>query len=463
MSVRSTQALVLAGLFTFGAAGCSSGGGSSPSSSAPAPVAGMAEGIQPSDNDFTKQAELLLLQEDFQAALDAANQSITSEPDNAQGYVQAGRAQLGLGDVAGASESFTKAEELYPSFGPEMRAYRETAWVQAYNDAISEYQAGNLEAAMGHFETGHAIYKDRPEAMLQLGSMYSNSGRTEDAIRVYQEAIALTTGPLLAEQDSAGMAEWAESENIAALNLGQLYAQNEQPGEASRVYSEYLNRHPGDITTLSNLGATLVMAEQADSAMAIYDQILARTDLNAREYFVTGVGLYNVEAYDRAATAFSMSAELNPLNRDAQFNLAQTLYLDSQFEGLYDEAVKLIELDPNNQQAYVLAYQGLKETGRESEGNALIQRADELSFLVEVPTLQPIAGGGAVLSGEVKNVQLDEGSPIVIRVHFTGMNGQELGVEDVTVMAPAADMTTQFSAEINATVPVVGYWYEVVS
>lgn len=463
MSFRSTQALVLAGLFTFGAVGCSSGGGSSPSSSAPAPVAGVAEGIAPSDNDFTKQAELMLLQEDFQGALDLANQSIAAEPDNAQGYVQAGRAQIGLGDLEGASSSFDRAEELYPSFGPELRAYREGAWVEAYNEAISEYQNGNLAGALAKFEDGHEIYKGRPEAMLQLGSLYNNEGRTEDAIRVYQEAVDLTTGPLLAEQDSAGMAAWAESEEIAALNLGQILAQNDRPADAVTVYSDYLARHPEDITALSNLGATLVMAEQPDSAMAIYDQILARDDLNAREYFVTGVGLYNVEAYDRAATAFSKSAALNPRNRDTQFNLAQTLYLASQFEGLYDEAAKLIELDPNNQQAYVLAYQGLKETGREGEGNELIQRADELDFLVEVPTLQPIAGGGAMLTGEVKNVQLDEGAPITIRFHFTGMEGQELGVEEVTLNAPAADATTPFTAEITVTDPVIGYWYEVVS
>ena len=461
MSVRSIAAYTLAGLFALGASGCASGGGGS-SSSGPAPVEGLPAGIQPNDNDFTDQAELFLLQENFQAALDAANQSIAAEPENAQGYVQAARAQIGLGDLDGANENLDRAEELYPSYGPEVRAYRENAWVQAYNDAIAEYQAGNNEGALVKFEQGHAMYQDRPEAMLQMGSLYAQAGRTDEAIAIYRQAVELTTGPMAAQQDSSMVEAWQESEQIATLNLAQLLGQNDRPAEAADVYANYLERNPGDITALSNLGATLVMAEQPDSAMKIYDEILSRQDLNARELFVTGVGLYNVEAYDRAAIAFGRSAELNPRNRDAQYNYAQTLYLASQFDNLYEEANKLIELDPNNQQAYVLAFQGLRETGREDEGQPLIQAAEELAFLVEVPTLQPVAGGGAILSGEIKNVSLDQGAPITIRVHFTGMTGQELATEDVTVNAPAADESTQFSAEVSAAEAVVGYWYEVV-
>ncbi len=461
MSFRSTQALILAGLFTLGAAGCSSGGGSS--SAGPTPMPGVPEGIQPSSNDFTDQAELLLLQENFQAALDAANQSLATEPDNALGYVQAARAQIGLGDYSGAASNLDRAEELYPSYEAELRAHRETGWVQAYNEAIGEFQNGNEAGALDKFEQGHAIFQGRPEAMLQLGSMYAQADRQDDAMAIYREALDLVSGPAAADVDSATAEGWVSSEEIAAMNLAQLYAQNDRPQDAVGVYSDFLGRYPGNISALSNLGAVLVMADQSDSAMVIYDQILARDDLNAREYFVTGVGLYNVEAYDRASVAFGKSAGLNPRNRDAQYNYAQTLYLASDFADLYNQANRLIELDPHNQQAYVLAYQGLKETDREQEGNELIERADGLEFLLEIPALQPVAGGGAVLTGDFKNVSLDEGTAVTIRFHFTGLTGEEVATQDVRVTAPAADQSTSFRAEGSGMGDIIGYWYEVVS
>ena len=477
MKLRS--AVVLAAATALLGSACASGGGS---------VTPEEDGYRPRDNDHTQTAQLFLLQAEqaetpdpsrYQSALDAAQLSIQEDSLNPLGYRIAAEAYIGLGNFEEADDMLNTAVELYPPYDEELGFVRENAWVEAYNSAIGPLQAGDLRAAIEGFQRANVIFKGRPEAMLQLASLYERTEQVEESIDVYGDILTLVQGPAFAQQDSANQVAWKEQEEIAAYNQAQAYARLGRNDEAVQAYSDYLEINPGSLNVLTSLANTLMaMAQEAvadesnpdsatfrmnaDSAMAIYDGLMSRTDMNARDYFVAGVGLYNLEEYSRAAEAFRRSLEGNPMSRDGAYNYAQSLFLAEQWEPLFDAGSALIELDPQNPNAYLLAGQGLLNVGEEERALEVSNQLEDLTFEVVNPTMQPIAGGGATVRGAVKNNTLDEGTPVTLRFHFTAVDGSEVGTRDVTVQAGAAESEVAFDSEVDTEDAILGYWYEVI-
>ncbi len=463
MKLPSGAALAL--VLLVGAGACASGGGGSAEGE---------EGIRPRDNTHTRTAQLLLVQaqsavseeeerQRYEAALEACLAGIEAEPENPQSRFQAAQAFLGLGDVVGADSMFTQAVEMYPSYEVEADALRESLWVEEYNRAIDPLNAGDLETALEVFERADAIYKGRPEAMLNLGSLHSRLGEPDQAVQYYQDAIALMTGPKFAQADSVTQADWTESLEIATYNLAQVLAQAGRNEEAVEIYSRYLESHPEDISVLSNMAIVLQGAGMPDSAAVIYDQLLARDDLTARDYFVTGIGLFQAEDFARSAVAFRKSLDIMPMSRDANYNLAQTLYLSEQFEALVPVAQRLVEIDPYNKNAYLLLAQALNRTGDDQAAVRAMEQREALPFEILDTEISALPAGGAVVSGSLTNFTLDEGTPVVVRWHFIDVNGQDQGTAEVIVPVPAPDQTTGFTAELGEGESLMGYFYEVVS
>lgn len=457
-----------------GGSGGATGQASEPEQAQPAApsVDQLPKGTEPSDNIYTRSAELYLnrarqntiieeKRQRFQEALDAAIQGIQLEPGNPKPYFLAGRAYLGMGDVMGADSMLTRAETIYPRYRPEeTRVLRESQWVQQYNQGISRLQQGDTEAAIEFFQRANTIYKGRPVSQLNLAQAYAQLDQTEKAIQAYRDALGVIRSDLFGQQPEDRQEQWKENEEIAAFNLAQLLAQAGRNEEAAQAYRDFLEENPDNVTAMSNLALVLNNMQMRDSAMVIYDSLLERTDLSAQEYFNAGIGLYQAERYERAAEAFDRAAELNPANRDAVYNLAQTLFLSEQFDRLVPVAERLVEeLDPYNPNAYKLYVNALVQTGQENRALEYQNRMENLPFEVSGTHLQPIGGGGGVVTGEITNKTLEAGEPISLTFTWVDGDGMELGTTDVNLEAPPKGETVGFRTEIEAEEVARGFRY----
>lgn len=477
MRMKPRHGLVLLAALAVGACAppsSSNGGGGEAAEPAAAPnLDELPQGTEPSDNMYTRSAGLYLRRahqnpdveekrQRFQEALEAAINGIEMEPGNPKPYKQAAEAYLGLGDVVGADSMFTRAETIYPRYRPEeTRRLRESQWVQQYNQGISRVNQGDIEGAIEFFERATTIYKGRPASMLNLGQAYAQIGETEKAIEWYREALSTIRSDAFDEQSEERQQEWREREEIAAFNMAQLLAQSGRNEEAAQAYRDFLEENPDNVTALSNLALVLSNMEMPDSAMAIYDGLLQRDDLAAQEYFSTGIGLFQAEAYSRAADAFTRAAELNPGNRDAVYNLAQTLFLSEQYEELVPAAERLVEeMDPYNPNAYRLYVQALVQTGNEDLALEYQNRMEALPFEVTGTQLNPSPDGGGSVSGTITNRTLEPGEPISLTFHWVDTDGMDIGTTEVTVEAPAPDETVSFRTELEAEEVARGFRYE---
>jgi tetratricopeptide (TPR) repeat protein len=263
--------------------------------------------------------------------------------------------------------------------------------------------------------------------------------------------------------DTVNAPIWEQHWEIANTSLGQTLAYAERYEEAADLYTTLLEEKPGDVVLMSSLANVLSQLGQADSVQALYDQILTRDDLGERELFNAGVGLYQIENYAVAAQAFGRAAEMNPFNRDAKLNLAQTLSIGEDYEALVPAARELINVDPRNGLGWLFLTRALGELDRTDEANAVFTEYQEIGYEVSDLRLTPDPNGGTRIQGTLKNTSLEAGTVVTLRFHFGGVNAQEVGTLDIRIQAPAAEMSELFQGDFVSSEVVTGYRYEVIA
>lgn len=419
------------------------------------PVAAAAQ----DDNDFTREASkhigLAMTRQDeaerqemYRAALVELEKGMAEEPDHAKTWFLAGSVYAVLGQYAEADAAFDKAVELYPEYQAEMASEREQAWISAFNAGIAKMDAGDTPGAIAAMEAANMLYSDRPEAFLNLGSLYANSGETAKAVEALQGAVAVLEGPMMQEIPAETQAQWAEFAEMARINIAQLSGQ-------------------------------------------------------------AGIEAFQAQDYPTAAQMFRAASEQNPHSRDFRYNYVQALFAQVQdLEAMRDSAVataesgtgavqtaaatqvdeyeaKLLPLydsllagysevqpvDPNNEMLYVIAanahrqkgvLQGGEQAVRDGQTKALelLTARDELTVYLDQLAMRT-ENGTAVVSGTLTNHSAPANAPVIVDLTLIGIDGNPVGQGEITVTAPAADAQTTFEGSIPVTGEIAGWKYQV--
>jgi tetratricopeptide (TPR) repeat protein len=434
----------------------------------------LAEGIRPRDNSFTRAAETLLNQalsaetdaekaNLYGQALDETTECKATDVDNPKCFYQSALANVGLKNYTEAKADFDKAEELHPRYVLETEVWRERAWVDAYNDAIVPLNGGDLETAVGIFEAANAIYPQRPEAFLQVGSVYSRLSRPDDAATAFQTAIGLLEeSRALALADTTLAETWEQHWEIARSGLGQALQLAGRYQEAADLFGEMLADTPDDPALIGSLASVLTELEMTDSVDVLYHNLLNRPGLTEFDFANAGVGLYRIGEYERAAQAFRSAADMNPFNRDARLNLTQTYYGSENWEAVIPSAQELLEVDPLNGMVWIILARAYSELENDEDAGRVFNEYQAIGYEVEEIMLAGGATGGATVSGVLKNTTAEPGGTVTLRFHFGGMDGQEIGTTEIRVQIPAVEESVEFMGDFNSSETVTGYMYEVV-
>jgi tetratricopeptide (TPR) repeat protein len=496
--------LILA--FSVGAVagGCASAGTTGGAGSGTAPSKAASEGrvAKPSENRMTREASrnlgMAMLRTDpaeqaalYQQALAGALAAIEDNSENPRGWILAGQAYAKLKDYPAADSAYTRAVTLYPDYAAEIDGEREEAWVAAYNDAIAAYQQDDMDGAIQGMEYASLIYRKRPEALQVLGSFYATQDQTEKSIESFQGALKVLRDASLAPADEEIRAQWAESEREIATNLGMLLTSLGRSADAEQIYRDFLAVHPGDLSAEVNLAVSLTQQEKAAEATAMFEKLLARTDLSDNQLLMVGIGLFNSDNYQAAAEAFRSAATKNPYSRDAYLNLGKALLrkslqleeerqgaanatvaaqLTESYKEMISASMKTLELDPFNrevltiimrsqQQLSQIATEAREKSRYQSEVQATLKRYEDLAF--EVDNISVQSGSEEVtISGTLMNLKLSQGAPVTLRFSILAMTGAMLGTADVNVTAAAANAPVPFRLTIPVSGEMEGWKYE---
>jgi tetratricopeptide (TPR) repeat protein len=205
---------------------------------------------------------------EFQKALEWAERSLEINPTYAGAYSVLGDAQVELGRYAAAFASFQRMVDLKPNLDSYARV------------SYARQLTGDVEGAVAAMQ--RAVASSRPEtegaawARMQLGDLYFNSGRTDKA----------------AEQYEAALTDFNDY-HLALAALAKVRAAQGQYAEAIRFYEQAVAIIPQP-TTLAALGDLYARTGRPDQAQLQYDTV----------EFIGKLSSFNQQLYNRELALF---------------------------------------------------------------------------------------------------------------------------------------------------------------
>jgi type III secretory pathway component EscV/tetratricopeptide (TPR) repeat protein len=329
--------------------------------------------------------------------------ALTSRPDEAKTFYERAIAALpngvlgyvGLGSLAEAERNYTEAErcyrqaidadagavtpqrkllklygrpELYATHEPELVPLMEqmiagdpVAEYVAYCDLAEVYgQNDRVEEAVGLYEKAIAVDPERPDAYTALSTLLQEQGRLEEARSVYERGLA-------------SVADFYE----AYRGLIALCVDKQKPEEAQswrkkieEAATNALSRADHDsspVRALEALGADYTNAKDVEAARRIYDALSGALGLSYDGMYHNWLGnlYYYLDQDAKAAEEYELAVAATPTDAVFHRNLAGAYRTLKRYEDAAAAYQRALDLD-NNHESFNKAMAGL----RNAEGNA---------------------------------------------------------------------------------------------
>jgi Flp pilus assembly protein TadD len=212
----------------------------------------------------------------------------------------------------------------------------------------------------------------QPEIILALGSVYTASGRTSEAISVLKHALEVAPN----SDEAYGRIAWVDLNNGRSAdaiqyfqkaidinpyywmnynNLGNAYYQIGDFAKAAEYYRKVIELDPGNSYAYNNLGAVLLQSGRFEEAAAPFQKVLQFSP-DAQAYSNLGIAYFYQKKYDQAITAYEKAVQLVPNSDMFVGNLAEA----------YDLAGQKDRARTTFGQAISLGYKGLQVNPRDA-------------------------------------------------------------------------------------------------
>jgi eukaryotic-like serine/threonine-protein kinase len=200
------------------------------------------------------------------------------------------------------------------------------------------------------------------EVHLSLGSVYSASGRSAEAVEQLKRALAI-----------------APNSDDAYRRLGDAYLASGQKQQAVAAYQSAVSANPYYWYNHNNLGGAYFRSGDTQKALQEYQKVAELAPENATAYLNTGAVYFRQGKWAQAIPAFQKALQIQP-DADTYSNLGTSYY----FLKRYDEAVKMfqkaVEMSPKNEQLMGNLADAYRSSGQTQEAVATYDKAIALAY-----------------------------------------------------------------------------------
>ncbi|HVW29055.1 MAG TPA: tetratricopeptide repeat protein [Polyangiaceae bacterium] len=303
------------------------------------------------------------------------------DPDAVQAYIALARVQSANGQLDAAHATLADAETHLSASPALYKALGRVAMSQGrYADGFESFQraldldGGDVEAkfllgtalvrqrqfdkALEIFDAVAKIDRDFPGLALERGILFQESGRTEEALREYESALAKApTDPDLMLKVGCGKAEAGNG------------------AEAEKLLKKVLEQRQNSAETYFCLGRALMMKHDLGEAIKQFDRAIQLDPNHAEYYLYVGWAANDAGAIAKASTALKRALELDQGLADAYWQRGVLRVRQTRPKDAIEDLEKALELRPSRYQAHAdlaLAYYDL---GKEDLALAEWQKA----------------------------------------------------------------------------------------
>ncbi|UCE26424.1 MAG: tetratricopeptide repeat protein [Candidatus Coatesbacteria bacterium] len=275
-----------------------------------------------------EKARIALAAGAYAEAIEYAEVLVTENPTDINARLIMAQAYLRAGDEAAAREEYLTIVSLDPGQADAN-----------YGLAVLAAGEGDLNSALDYARAATTTDPDYADAWLLIGKAAAKTGDGETAYAAYVEYLKRRppTGDIYLEM---ARVERRRGEPDAAVQYYRLAA------EAGNVSAD-VNRE---------IAATLTEAGQYEEAFAAWAEVDGLTAGEAATVNGIGLWLLDIEEYDAAGRAFTLSAEADPSECVYRYNRALALHLsgdEERAEVVYRELAE--KPDPLPEAVYNLA------------------------------------------------------------------------------------------------------------
>uniref|UniRef100_A0A4W2H848 dolichyl-phosphate-mannose--protein mannosyltransferase n=1 Tax=Bos indicus x Bos taurus TaxID=30522 RepID=A0A4W2H848_BOBOX len=269
---------------------------------------------------YSSLASLLAEQERFKEAEEIYLAGIKKCPDSSDLHNNYGVFLVDTGFPEKAVAHYQQAIKLSPSHHVAMvnlgRLYRSLG----DNSVAEEWYKRALQVAR------------KTEILSPLGALYYNTGRYEEALQTYREAVALQP-----------------SQRELRLALAQVLAVIGQTKEAEKMTSHIVSEETGCLECYRLLSAIHSKQEQHDKALDAIDKALKLKPKDPKViselFFTKGNQLREQNLLDKAFESYKAAVELNPDQAQAWMNMGGIQHIKGNYVSArtyYERALQLV-------------------------------------------------------------------------------------------------------------------------
>ena len=340
----------------------------------------------------TGQGDVLYNQQRYEEALEAYEQAIRLDPNNAKAYTGKGNVLYNLERYDEALEAYDQAIRLDPN---DASAYIGKGGllddIQLYGDALEAYErairldSNNARACIGkgdvldslqRYDEALAAYDEAIRLDPNNATVYINKGvalhslqRYDEALAAYDEAIRLDRNKALTYSNKGALLgdlqryeEALEAYDQASrldftnatvyINKGDILENLLRYGEALVAYEQAILLDTDDASAYTGKGDVLGNLHRDSEALVAYEQAIRLDPNDASGYIGKGNVLYRLERYEEAVVAYDQAIRLDPNNVLAHIgagDLLDDIQLYGEALAAYEQAIRL---DPNDASSY---------------------------------------------------------------------------------------------------------------
>lgn len=358
-----------------------------------------------------------------------------------------------------------------PACEADMKAQRQNElWLAQTQAALSASNAGKLDSAE-YYAKRSMLLADGPYPHYVLANVSNARGDKKMAVTHWKHVVQragsdtsyrdLVNSSLyytaMTQLELAGAAQGAEQQTLgkeAAGSFKTLLDVAPDSPDASNYYSGWAD--------------ALMLAKDSASIPQVYAGLIANPD-KASDISLTMAGVIATRANrgDDAIKLFDLAVQKNPNNRDGLRNYAATLYGKDKFKEMFAPTRKLVEIDPNNHEAWMLfayAAQGLGKAAKlPAEKKAWTDTLVKYQTIADgLPVKAEVAGFQRAQNSATLQLALEQVAPTgtyQITAEFLDKNGAV--VATATESSGALKKGERKTVELKATgAGIYGYRYK---
>ena len=274
----------------------------------------------------------------YELALEALQHAIEYNDINYLYYYDYGKIFFVRKDFVTAANQFKRSIELNDKFHP--------SW---YNLGLTYIKLGLLEPALDSFKNSVEIKPDYEKGWLETARTYKRLKDSENAINAYKKVIEINGRNLQ-----------------PVMELGSLYFEECRFVEAEEMYKSALeNLNKGEEETLTKYNLSIVLIEDKKYeeartyAWAAYEEkeFISSDSVKANVIYNYALVMELLGNIESAVDLYKETLSYNPEHVKAKINLANQLanscFLDGDYEKAKEYYLSLIDLDKENWGAYL--------------------------------------------------------------------------------------------------------------